>query len=160
MIFDDGGDSLPIQVKVYWEIKPDSVEITGRYYYPFIFGEDEDEPNRIIGYIRYFKKKVFILPVDDPKHNSEQILFDFSSKKSNSIDHIYGLSGYTIHKVRRYYNFHFKEFIYVFKMDYYNYSGYDFFDEIHIGIKSGLIKAHFITHYGPCCDMECVRKTN
>jgi hypothetical protein len=157
MIFDEES-SLPLYVKLYWEIIPDSMELKGKYYYPFIFSSNN--PNEMIGYIRYFKKKVFILPYNKPENHSEQILFDFSSRKTCQVDSIYGLAGYSIHKVRKYYSVKYREMIYVFKMDYYNYSGHDFFDEIQVGIKSGLIKAHFTTEYGSCCDMECIRKTD
>jgi hypothetical protein len=157
MIFDEES-SLPLYVKLYWGIKPDSMELKGKYYYPFIFSTDN--PNEMIGYIRYSKKKVFILPYNEPENHSEQILFDFSSRKTCQVDSIYGLAGYSIHKVRKYYSFNFREMIYVIKMDMNAYPAPDLLDEIQVGIKSGLIKAHFITEYGSCCDMECIRKTN
>jgi hypothetical protein len=160
MIFDDGGDPLPIQVKVYWEIKPDSMEIKGKYYNPFIFSERY--PYDTTGYIRYSNKEIFILRHYKPEDNEEQLLFNFEEKiRSNSeLSKITNLNDQSFHLVRKYNSRIYKEKIYVFKLVPNPIIRPEVLDEIHIGIKSGLIKVHFLSHYGSCCDMECVRKIN
>jgi hypothetical protein len=143
----DENDSLVLKEKLFWKIGADSVRINGKYYYPFVFSTES--PIDTIGYIRYFNNSIFILPKKDTINIREQCLFWFSKgnrcKKIHNINHF---AGATISLTNSYYSPDYKETIYVFNLDFDYQPASTQINEVHIGIRTGIIKAIFITHYG------------
>jgi len=149
----DEYDYLVLKEKLYWGIGADSVKINGKYYYPFVFSTKS--PIDTIGYIRYFNNSIFILPKSD-SINREQCLFFFSKDNCpNKIHNINYFAGATISLNNSYFSPEYNETIYVFNLSFDYPPASTQINELHLGIRTGIIKAIFITHYGDTI-IECV----
>ena len=140
MHFDEESE-LNIATQFYWKVCNDRFYFNKKVYYPFIF--NKNNPTDTLGFIRFENDKVLIITDSDKK---EQILFSFSNTPRKWTLHgIYGFNS-DFYYIRSYYDAKYKERIHVIKSM--GEAGRISFKEIHIGIKTGVVKVIFYTPYG------------
>ena len=137
----DEESALNIATRLYWKVSDDRFYSNNKVYYPFIFSTRN--PTDTLGFIRFEKDKVLIITMSDKK---EQMLFSFSNTHRKWTLHgIYGFHS-DFYYVRSYYDAKYKERIHVIKSM--GVAGRISFKELHIGIRTGLVKVIFYTPYG------------
>jgi len=145
----DKEDSINISMQLYWKVCNSKTNISSKIYYPFIFSRKC--PIDTIGYIRFDNNKIFIVKNFNKK---EQILFSFTNKLKK-----WTVSGFSILDGKMtlsgsYYSPKFKERIYIIKSS--GIMGRVSIKEMHIGVKTGIVKVIFYTEFGGQNVLKCL----
>ena len=142
--FDD--DTLILHQKLYWKVgNKEYIFINNKKYYLFVFSTES--PNDTIGFIRYENHKIYIIPNKMSGVKEEQLLFSFTKNiKKWKVQNIYGFEN-EMRFVRTYFDRHYNENIFVIKINAFPIK--TTLGELYVGLKSGVVKAVYYTHYTP-----------
>jgi len=138
------GDSDTINTRLFWSVGNVSKKIKETEYYPLVFSEKS--PADTIGYIRYADRKIYMTTNTDGQFSKETIFLDFNAGAKIWEVKTNVLRGH-LRCVGIRYNQKYKESIYHFKLlD--AYPTVTIMAELYVGIKTGIVKATYYTHYG------------
>jgi len=147
----DAQSSLNLNISLFWSVGNKSIKFNNHYYYPFIFSTDS--PTDTIGYIRYIDHKIYIITKEPNHKRKEQLLFSFSNRiRAWQVHNIYGFEDKMSLK-RTYYSSQYNESIYVIHFN--AFPTKMTLGDLHVGLRNGIIKAVFYTHYQPL-NLNCI----